>query len=294
MERSRTTLEAADGRNLEVEVAGPEDGDVVFHHTGTPGAGSLYGPLLEAGAERGLRHVSYCRPGYAGSDRQPGRSVADCAADTAAIADALGIERFYVTGQSGGGPHSLACAALLPERVRSAASTAGVAPYDAEGLDWLAGMGQENLDEMAAVRAGDAELQAFLENEAETYRSVSADEVLEALGDLVSEPDKAVITGDLADHMVKSLRASLSTGIWGWFDDDKAHSKAWGFDLDSIEVPVTIWQGGDDRMVPSSHGRWLAEHVSGAQPRLLDGEGHLSLNVAHYGDVLDQLVATGD
>jgi pimeloyl-ACP methyl ester carboxylesterase len=294
VQRNSVDVQTADGRSLQVVVAGPEDGDVVVHHTGTPGAGSLYKSLLEAGAERGLRHVSYCRPGYAGSDRQPGRSIADCAADTAAIADALGIERFYVTGQSGGGPHSLACAALLPERVRSAASTAGVAPYDAEGLDWLAGMGQENLDEMAAVEAGDAELQAFLENEAETYGSVTADEVLEALGDLVSEPDKAVINGDVAEHMVKSLRASLSTGIWGWFDDDKAHSKPWGFDIDLIEVPVTIWQGGDDRMVPAAHGRWLAEHVPGAQPRLLEPEGHLSLNLGHYGDVLDQLISSAN
>ena len=103
----------------------------------------MYAPLVELGAERGLRHVVYLRPGYGDSERCPGRAVADCAADTAAIADWLGVERFYTAGRSGGGPHALACAALLPDRVIAAATIAGVAPEDAEGLDWLAGMGQE-------------------------------------------------------------------------------------------------------------------------------------------------------
>jgi pimeloyl-ACP methyl ester carboxylesterase len=294
VQRNSVDVQTPDGRNLQVEVAGPDDGDVVVHHTGTPGAGTLYAPLIEAGAERGLRHVSYARPGYAGSDRQPGRSVADCAADTAAVADALGIERFYVTGQSGGGPHSLACAALLPERVYSAATTAGVAPYDAEGLDWLAGQGQENLDEFAAAQAGEEDLQAFLEKEAETYRSVSADQVREALGDLIGEADKAVLSGEYAENVVRSFHRALSSGIWGWFDDDVSFLGNWGFDVGGIEVPVTVWQGDDDRMVPFAHGEWLAANVAGARPKLLEGEGHLSLNLAHYGDVLDQLVATGD
>jgi len=145
VKRTSVDVLTPDGRRLAVEVAGPQDGEVVVFHTGTPSAGSLFAPLLEAGAERGLRHVSYSRPGYGDSDRQPGRTIADCTHDVAAIADALGVERFYTTGHSGGGPHALACAALLPDRVNSATTTAGVAPFDAEGLDWLAGMGQENL-----------------------------------------------------------------------------------------------------------------------------------------------------
>jgi pimeloyl-ACP methyl ester carboxylesterase len=283
---------ASDGRSLAVQVAGPEGGDVVFQHSGTPGAGPLYEPLLEEGAKRGLRHVSYDRPGYADSDRLPGRSVADCAADVTAIADALGIERFYTTGQSGGGPHALACAALLPDRVWSAATTAGAAPYDVEGFDWKAGMAQDNVDEFEACMAGDAELEAFLERWVERLDSVTGDDVLAALGDLISEPDRRVLTGAYAEHAARSLRESIRNGIWGWFDDDKGFFGDWGFDLGAIEVPVTIWQGGEDRMVPFPHGQWLADHVSGAKSRLLPAEGHLSLGIGSYGDVLDDLIAS--
>jgi pimeloyl-ACP methyl ester carboxylesterase len=292
VKRTSLNVTTADGRRLAVEVAGPLDGDVVVFHTGTPSAGSLYAPLLEAGAERGLRHVSYPRPGYADSDRQPGRTIADCAQDVTAIADALGVERFYTTGHSGGGPHALACAALLPDRVHSAATTASVAPFDAEGLDWLAGMGQENLDEFAAQQAGDSELQAFLETSAEQFGSLTGDQVLAALGDLISDADRAVLTGAFAEHQAAALRDALRNGIWGWFDDDKATVAQWGFDLASVDVPVTIWQGEEDRMVPFAHGKWLAAHVSGAKAKLLAGEGHLSLEVGSYGDVLDDLVAS--
>jgi pimeloyl-ACP methyl ester carboxylesterase len=285
-------VQTPDGRSLAVEVAGPEDGDVVVYHTGTPSYRRLYPPLVRAGEERGLRHLTYSRPGYAESDRQPGRTIADCAADVVAIADQLGVERFYVTGQSGGGPHSLACAALLADRVWSASTTAGVAPYEAEGLDWLAGMGQENLDEFAAQEAGDEELIAFLETEAEQYGNLSGEEVLAALGDLIDEADKNVLTGEFAEHLARGLHNALGAGIWGWFDDDQATVADWGFDLGAIEVPVTVWQGDDDRMVPFAHGQWLAEHVSGAKARLLEGEGHLSLELALHGDVLDDLIAS--
>jgi pimeloyl-ACP methyl ester carboxylesterase len=292
VEPSELKVLTPDGRQLAVEVAGPEDGDVVVYHTGTPSYRRLYDPLVRAGEERGLRHLTYSRPGYAESDRQPGRTIADCAADVVAIADELGVERFYVTGQSGGGPHSLACAALIPDRVWSASTTAGVAPYDAEGLDWLAGMGQENLDEFAAQEAGDEELIAFLEKEAEQYGNLSGEEVLAALGDLIAEADRAVLSGEFAEHVTRGLHKALEAGIWGWFDDDKATVADWGFDLGAIEVPVTVWQGDDDRMVPFAHGEWLAEHVSGAKARLLEGEGHLSLELGFHGAVLDDLIAS--
>ena len=292
MERISLEVETPDGRTLDVEVAGPEDGDVVLYHTGTPSDGSLYESLLEAGAERGLRHVCYCRPGYAGSDRQPGRSVADCVGDVSAIADHLGIERFYTAGQSGGGPHALACAALLGDRVIAAATTASSAPRDAEGLDWLAGMGEENLQEFAAYEAGEDTLREFIETEAEKYRSVTAEQVIDALGDLISAPDRAALEGGFAEFQAQSLRTSLSSGIWGWFDDDLAELDGWGFDLAEIQVPVTIWQGEDDRMVPFAHGKWLSENVPGAKARLLSGEGHVSLRLHRYGDVLDDLIAS--
>lgn len=292
---SAQSIEVAEpgGRNLAVEVAGPAEGEVVLVHTGTPEGGTLYEAKVEAGAVRGLRHVSYSRPGYAGSDRRPGRSVADCVDDVVAIADALGIQRFHTVGQSGGGPHALACAALLPDRVRSVATLGGVAPRSAEGLDWKAGMGQENLEEFAAVEAGEEELRVYLESEASAFADVEPGQIAQMLGDLVGTADKAVVTDVYAEHLAGSVHRALGTGIWGWFDDDVAFFADWGFDLGAIGVPVTVWQGDEDRMVPPPHGRWLADHVAGARPRLLPGEGHLSIEVLRYGEVLDELVTLG-
>jgi pimeloyl-ACP methyl ester carboxylesterase len=282
------------GRALQVDVAGPDDGTLVLLHDGTPTAGHLYEPLVEAGAERGLRHASYARPGYRGSDRNEGRGVADCIADVVAVADALGADRFHVIGWSGGGPHALATAALLPERVLSAATIGGVAPADAEGLDWTAGMGEENVAEFEAAETGGDALRAFLEEMGAGLADVSGPELHAELGGLVSEVDREALTGDFAEHMAVTVRDALSTGIWGWFDDDLAFVRDWGFDLASIERPVAIWQGGQDRFVPFAHGQWLAKHVSRAEAHLLPDEGHLSLGVPGYAAVLDALIAAAE
>jgi pimeloyl-ACP methyl ester carboxylesterase len=203
--------------------------------------------------------------------------VADDAADVAALLDALGVDRFVTAGWSGGGPHALASAALLPDRCRAAATIAGVAPYAAGGLDWFAGMGQENLDEFGAALAGEPALTAYLEKAAAELAGVTAADIAATLGDLASDVDKRALTGDFADQLAESFRASVSTGIAGWRDDDLAFVADWGFPLDRFRVPVAIWQGAQDRMVPFEHGRWLAAHVAGAHVHLEPDEGHLSL-----------------
>lgn len=286
----RLQIDGPHGR-LDVAVGGPVDGRALLHHSGTPSAGLLFAPLVTLGAERGWRHISYARPGYDGSSRHAGRSVADCAADAAAIADALGIDKFFTTGQSGGGPHALATAALLGERVIGAATTGGVAPWNADGLDFLAGMGQENHDEFGAALAGESELRSWLQREASAMVSVSGAELHKSLGDLVSDVDRSALTGAFADHLADSFTASIRHGVDGWLDDDLAFIGNWGFDLQAITVPVTIWQGGQDRFVPFAHGQWLAHHVHGARPRLLPQHGHLSIELDLYGDILDDLLA---
>jgi pimeloyl-ACP methyl ester carboxylesterase len=290
----RLTVSAAGNRELEVIVDGPESGDVLVFHSGTPSA-AVPRPLLSEPASRlGLRTVIYSRPGYSASTAQPGRSVAGCVPDTVAILDHLGVDRFVTVGWSGGGPHALACAALLPERCRAAATLAGVAPYSADGLEWMAGMAQENVTEFGAALQGEEVLNPYLERFADDLRELTGDQVVAALRGLVSEVDKAALTGELAETLAASFRQSVSTGIAGWREDDLAFVGDWGFELAAIEVPVAIWQGSEDRMVPFDHGRWLASHVPGAESRLLQGEGHLSLVAHHlervYGELLSAAV----
>jgi pimeloyl-ACP methyl ester carboxylesterase len=284
-----TTVRTQDGRELEVLQSGPADGLPFVLHLGTPSAAADIPQVIQPARERGLRTVLYSRPGYAGSTPAAGRSVADVTADTRTVLDALGLDRFVTLGWSGGGLHALACAALLPERCRAASTLAGVAPYEAEGLDWPAGMAEENIAEFAAARAGEQQLTAFLQAAAAELAAVTGAQVAAALGGLVSQVDKAALTGKFADALAETFRRAVSTGIGGWRDDDLAFVRPWGFTLSEITVPVSVWQGRQDRMVPYTHGRWLAGRIPGARAHLYDDEGHLSL-INKLGWILDDLL----
>jgi pimeloyl-ACP methyl ester carboxylesterase len=279
-----------DGRSLEVMVAGPREGLPLIHHGGTPVAALPFRPLIETAAERGMRFVTYSRPGYASSDVCHGRTVAAAGADVVAILEALQADTFVTMGWSGGGPHALACAAVLPERCRAAATIAGVAPYRAEGLDWLTGQGEENVEEFEAAARGERALTAWLTEAAEDMADVAADDVVAVLGDLMSDVDKAALTGDYAEWTAASFRKAVSTGIAGWRDDDLAFMQPWGFELGGITRPIAIWQGGQDRMVPYAHGEWLAAHIPTARVHLLPDDGHLSIGLGRREEIMDELV----
>jgi pimeloyl-ACP methyl ester carboxylesterase len=278
-----------DGRSLDVFVAGPENGEILLFHHGSPGVGLPSAKLVAAADERDLRYVAITRPGYAGSTRRPGRRIADVVDDVVATLDHLGADRCFTMGWSGGGPHTLATAALLPERVIAAATVASVAPYRADGLEWTAGMAQENIDEFGAALSGSATLQTALEEWRPGMASVTADEVAASLGGLIPPVDRAAITGVFADELADELRRSVGSGIWGWHDDDLAFTAPWGFELADIRVPVAIWQGDEDRMVPFAHGQWLAGRIPGVRAHLLPGHGHLSLAVDSLSQILDDL-----
>jgi pimeloyl-ACP methyl ester carboxylesterase len=265
------------GRELRVVEAGDPGGAAVVIHHGTPGSRLLFGPWVEDAERRGIRLIGYERPGYGGSTRQPGRSVADAASDVAAIADALEIARLAVWGGSGGGPHALACAALLPGRVAAAATLASVAPYPADGLDWLAGMGEDNIGEFNAALRGPEELEPLLERLVAGLLAADPETIADEMRSLLSPADAAVLTGEVAAFMHGSMNAGLLGGVHGWLDDDLAFAKPWRFRLDEIEVPVLVWQGMQDKFVPPAHGEWLAAHVRGAEARLAPEDGHLTL-----------------
>ena len=280
----------ADGRTLEAVAEGDEAGALLIFHHGSPGAAVPYEPFDRAADERGIRLVTMSRAGFGGSSLQPGRSVSDAAADAAALADHLGAERFLTAGWSGGGPHALACAALLPERVSAAATIAGVAPYDARGLDWAAEMGEDNQVEYGtAARDPDALLE-WMRPEAETLKTIRPDQIVDGLRSLISEVDEASLDGPLGALLAESFHRAFAQDLWGWYDDDLAFTRPWGFELSSIRVPVSIWQGRQDLMVPFSHGEWLVEHVTNARSRLRPEHGHLSLAVGSIGEILDDLL----
>jgi pimeloyl-ACP methyl ester carboxylesterase len=266
----------ADGRTLEVHEEGDPAGLAVIVHHGTPMSGLQYAPHVELASEQGLRLLGYDRPGYGGSSRHHGRTVADCAADVHAIADALGLERFASWGVSGGGPHVLACAALCDERLTAVASVAAVAPHGAEGLDWLAGMGEDNVVEFGLALEGEEALRPFVEQHA-GGQTQGVDELIEGMRTLIGEADRAVLTGRFAEYFLACDRHAFEPGVDGWIDDDLAFARDWGFDLSAIDRPVLLLQGEDDLMVPPAHGRWLAARIPGVDAHVDPADGHLTL-----------------
>ena len=268
-----------DGRVLSVVQGGDLEGLPVFVHHGTPGTNLLFEGWLAEAAADGIRLISHDRPGYGGSDRDEGRSVADVASDVKAIADALGIHRFATWGISGGGPHALACAALLSDRLIACASLASVAPWDAAGLNFLEGMGEDNHVEFGAALEGPAVLEPLLTSMREQMRGVTIEDLIASLSSLFSEADRAVLTGETATYLLASFDEGLRPGVYGWLDDDLAFTRSWGFELGDIRVPVLLWQGEQDNFVPASHGRWLAERIPAVDARLSPDDGHLTLLV---------------
>jgi pimeloyl-ACP methyl ester carboxylesterase len=262
-----------DERSLEVHERGDPDGfPVVFHH-GTPGSGTMYARW----ATPGVRVIAYDRAGYGNSTRKQGRAVVDVVADITAVADALGLEQFATWGLSGGGPHSLACAALCDERLVAAATLAGVGPWNAEGLDWLAGMGEGNLEEFDLVLAGEEALRPAIERDRGEMLAATPEQLRDAMAPHLSPTDSEALTAGLAEYFHSNLAHGIGESADGWIDDNLAFVKPWGFELSAIARPVLVVQGGDDLMVPRQHGEWLAANVPGCESRIDDAHGHLTL-----------------
>ena len=254
------------GRSLHAYEAAPDAGPaavtVLWHH-GTPNIGSPPAPLFAASERLGIRWIGYDRPGYGGSPRRIGRDIASAAGDAAAVADALGVDRFAVMGHSGGGPHALACAALLPERVTAVVSGAGLAPYGGEGLDWFDGMAPSGV---AALRA------AMEGREAKERYETSAPD-----GDPGFTQADLDALGAEWSWFGSVVGPALAGGPAGLVDDDLAYVAPWGFDLAGITAPMLFVHGTEDRVVPAAHSRWLSRHLAGAELWESAGDGHVSV-----------------
>jgi pimeloyl-ACP methyl ester carboxylesterase len=259
----------SDGRVLHAYDAradgSPGGPGAVFWLHGSPNVGSPPEPLFAAAEANGLHWVSYDRPGYGGSSPHDGRTIASAAADVAAVADALGIGRFAVFGHSGGGPHALACAALLPERVIAAVSVSAPAPFDAAGLDWFAGQSPGISAENRAAAAGRAALEAhWAQAEPEGMAAFFTEADLAALGGRWSW------VAGVADQAIQQ-------GTEGLAEDALAAVRPWGFEPGAISVPVLIMHGAKDKMVPCAHGDWLADRCAAAESRTIPDAGHITV-----------------
>ena len=282
-------MKLSDGRRLDVRVTGPEEGRVLVFHHGTPGSASGYRIVEEPAHERGLRVVWISRPGYGDSTRQPGRSVVDIVSDTAEVLEAFGVDSCLVGGGSSGGPHALACAARL-DTVQAALVVSSHAPFEAEGLNYLAGMGEDNFAGYGAALHGEETLRQHLEAQRDELLEVTVEGLIGAWVSLLPDVDQAALTEEFGEDAVADVKEAIRNGVDGWVDDMLAFVKRWGFELAEITKPTLIWHSSEDRFNPIAHGQWLADNVPASSSHFLQGEGHLSTWQATP-TMLDQLLA---
>ena len=269
-------VQAPDGRTLAVAEWGDPAGVPLISMHGTPGGRISYWSDPTIYARHGIRRLTYDRPGYGESTRQAGRVVSDVVVDVLAIADALGVGEFAVSGGSGGGPHALATAALLPDRVLRALISVSIAPFGADGLDWLAGQTAGNVAEFTAAQQGEAAIRPIAERERATTLERLAAGRSDFLGDSyeMSDADKAQMAKHL-DRAADHLTNALVHGVDGWVDDDIAFTRPWGADIADISAPVYLTYGRTDNLVPPAHGDWLAAHIAHAEVHVDEAAGHM-------------------
>ncbi|MFD8720930.1 alpha/beta fold hydrolase [Streptomyces sp. NPDC059629] len=272
----RSEVCTGDGRRLAVEITGDPQGSPVFLLHGTPGSRLGPAPRPMHLYHQRVRLISYDRPGYGRSDRLPDRQVAHVADDVAAIADCLGIERFAVVGRSGGGPHALACAALLPDRVTRAAVLVSLAPRDADGLDWFAGMAASNVHEYVQALAGPDQLAASLRRRSVAIRADPRRMLAQLRRELTESDLRVVADARVQAMLMANYREALSVSADGWVDDALSFCAPWGFSLASISVPVLLWHGEQDVFAPASHTRWLADRIPGGTAVLHPRAAHFA------------------
>jgi pimeloyl-ACP methyl ester carboxylesterase len=286
---SEQIIEAPDGRILEIATCGDSKKPTVFFHHGSPGAVATMKLMASLCERADICLVTMSRAGYGKSSRREGRSVASIVDDARAVLDALGRTTYVSLGWSGGGPHSLACAALDTPRCVAGVTLAGVAPMDVD-LDWTEGMGRENIDEFALARVGGANYEAHMVEVAAQLGAATADNIIDLFSGLLSDVDvTALARCDIREQFAEATRLAFERGWSGYYDDDRAFFSPWGFDPTEILAPVHVWYGDEDLMVPPTHGKWLASHLPTARSHHFSSEGHLSLYLNHLNELAASL-----
>jgi pimeloyl-ACP methyl ester carboxylesterase len=272
----REWVRTEDGRVLRVDWTGDPDGQPVFLLHGMPG--SRVGPRPRGMVlyHRRIRLISYDRPGYGGSDRQPGRHVSDLPRDVEAVADALGLDRFAVVGRSAGAPHALACAALLPKRVTRVAALVSLAPVDAKGIDWFAGMAKSNIDDFRTAVADPEDLARRIIQRSQAIRTDPA-RLIEGLRRELTDDDLRVLSDiGLRSMLLRTYGEALRHSAYGWIDDALALCRPWGFDPADVRAPALLWHGRRDVFSPAAHAAWLASRIPRVRAILEPAAAHFA------------------
>jgi pimeloyl-ACP methyl ester carboxylesterase len=269
---------ASGNRKLAIDISGASHGSPVILFHGTPGSRNGPKPRGKVLYNLGVRLISYDRPGYGGSSPQPGRTVADAASDVEVIADALELDQFAVVGRSGGGPHALACAALLSTRVTRTGVLVSLAQPNATDLDWFDGMTESNIKDFAAADADPLGLAERIRARVDRTM-LDPESLVLALEAEMTAADRRVIE-DIAIRrlLAETFREALRDGPQGWIDDVLAIRRDWGFRLASIVGPVRLWHGREDNIAPASHSEWMARRIQRA-------EIVVQADAAHFGAV---------
>lgn len=283
------------GGTVEYLVAGPPEAtDLLLLHVGTPAAAVMFPGLVAAAAARGMRTAAYSRGGYGRSSRLPGRSVADEAEISGALADRLGHERFFTIGWSGGGPVALACAALLPHRVKACVLLASLAPRHEAGADWDAWIPADQRLEWDILASDD---QSALLDDFEAQIRVFSRITPTRLVAVGGAPDARAVAqrhrAEIAPSLTRSMRRAVLQGFTGYLDDNVAQAHSWGFRVADIHVPVVVRHGELDRLVDVRQGRWLARMIPGARGVFLPDAGHGSIALPWADVVADLIQAAG-
>jgi pimeloyl-ACP methyl ester carboxylesterase len=242
----------------------------------------LYPPLIEDAKRLGLFVIGYDRPGYGGSTAQPGRTIADHAADLTAIASHLQITQLATVGFSGGGSHAVASAVLLPDLVVASVAFCPPRPIETPsvGLTAEEEVNPQPIFDPLAARPP-------LEQEREEILAITQEGILEVN---LAFPEKQRVSTAFLDFHYGSMKAAIQPGAEGPLEDIRAYFTPWGLDLNANRIPIAIWHGKADATVSYTHGEWLAENTPHAEIHLTETDSHRSIFENSYDEAMEWLL----
>ena len=282
-----STIRLKDGRRLGYADLGDPSGTPVFYFHGFPSS-RLEACMVEEHARRlGVRLLSVDRPGYGLSDDLPGRTISDWPDDVAALADALGLDRFAVVGSSGGAPYAIACAALIPRRLTVAGVVCGLGPPETfRGATEMMKINRLALWLSRRVPWLSRPVFAVLGPLMRRHASLLVRHMARSL----SEPDrKALERPEIGGRLARALAEAFRHGTCGVARDGVLYGRPWGVPFEKIEMEVHIFHGELDRIVPASIARGLERRLPRARATYFPDEGHFSVILHRVPEMFEAL-----